>query len=175
MHDIPWLADPDPVAALARALHPFLGVWRGFGAVAFPTIESAGYAEECTFSANQCEPILHFEQRTWKLDPNGAPGDPLHWESGFFRSMADGTIELTNAQNNGRLEILRGTLDVEEYREGRLVLSLSSTFHGNDPRMLSSARIYRLNGDRLAYEGHMATTRVAPMRRHLDATLHRVR
>lgn len=167
------LTGEERAAAIMAALAPLIGRWRGAGAVAFPGIESVAYSEESQFYSNGVDLLLHFEQRTWRLGPQGAPTSPLHWECGFFRPLEDGGIEFTNTQGNGRMEILRGTLDPEHLGEGRVLLRLESSFLGNDPRMVRTARSFLLDGDRLHYEARMATTRVGEMRRHLDATLKR--
>jgi len=44
----------------------------------------------------------------------------------------------------------------------------------NDPRMVSSARRFELEGDTLRYEMEMQTTKVKSMTQHLKIELHKV-
>src|SRR5215813_13191923 len=132
-------------AALTMArLSALLGTWRGEGSGQFPTIPSFNYVEECVFSSNDCEPIIHFEQKTWVKSSDETNGRPLHWESGFIRAIEDGSVEISNAQNGGRVEVLRGVIDETAYLEGILLLTLESVLFGNDPRLIHTTRKYQL-------------------------------
>lgn len=159
------MTETAPARRHIERLAGFVGTWRGTGSASFPTIESAEYREELRFEWNHHEALLHFEQKTWwKGD------EPLHWESGFVLADDAGGYTLANSQNNGRVEVLKGTL---EESGGRLVLSLASAHFGNDPRMVASTRRFVVEGDRLQYEVAMTTTRVAAHTPHLRADLRR--
>jgi hypothetical protein len=160
------LEDRDPALRHAARLAPLVGVWRGHGVAQFPTVERAEYREELRFESNETEALLHFEQKTWWKGE-----EPLHWESGFLLAAADGALTLLNAQNNGRVEILKGQASE---RDGAILLSFESAHFGNDPRMVRSTRRFVVELDRLLYEVAMATDRVATLSPHLRAELRRV-
>lgn len=157
-------------AALIKKLALLLGVWKGEGVAQFPTITTCPYREELRFESNGEEPVLHFEQKTWVQ----ATGAPLHWESGFIKPNDLGELEILNAQNSGRVEVLRGRIVSEEQNKNVLELHFESTTFGNDPRMLRSSRKFRCDGDMLHYIVSMATVKTPELQQHLSATLKRV-
>ena len=162
------------ISATIARLSSLLGTWKGEGRGCFPTIPSFHYTEECIFTSNGCEPIIHFEQKTLVKSTDQTNGSPLHWESGFFRAIEDGSIEISNAQNGGRVEVLKGVIDEAAYSEGVLLLKLESVLFGNDPRLIRTMRRYELRKNRLNYLIEMATVRTPERQRHLEATLEKV-
>ena len=65
-------------------LHPSLiplqflvGRWEGAGVVGYPTIESANFGQEISFSHNG-KPFLIYNSRTWLLEPDGTIGPACH-------------------------------------------------------------------------------------------------
>ena len=154
----------------SRALRAFLGVWRGEGRGSFPGIEPFRYAEQVEFRTRDGEASVLYEQQTWVLDEAGGR-EPSHWEAGFLQVTEDGRVDLLNAQNSGRVEVLRG--DLREAAGGNVELILESVVHGHDPRMVATRRRYVLAGNELVYEVDMATRKVPGARRHLDARLTR--
>jgi len=153
-----------------EALRPLIGEWSGGGHGKFPTIDSFRYTETMRFYWNGIEPMLQFEQRTWKVVGEDPKSEPLHWEAGFCRALPAFGIELTNAQNGERVEVMRGKI---EPGDQGVVLVMDSTFHGNDERLSRTRRRYELAGDTLRYQIWMATTRVADLTLHLEARLAR--
>jgi hypothetical protein len=147
-----------------RLLH---GVWRGRGRGQYPTIDPFDYDEETRFEFDDRYPLIHFEQRT--ILGNGEPG---HWESGFVRVADDGTVEISTAQDGGRVEVIRGPLAVAG---SGFRLDLESVALGHDERLLRTGRVLELSGDRLRYEMKMSTrTTDAPQwLTHLTAELRR--
>ena len=169
------LGDGAQRAALTIArLSALVGTWKGEGNGRFPTIPSFNYLEECVFSSDGCEPIIHFEQKTWVKSTDETNGRPLHWESGFIRATEDGSVEISNAQNGGRVEVLRGTIDEAAYLEGIMLLKLESVLFGNDPRLIQTTRRYELQADILIYSIEMATTKTPQRQQHLEARLEKV-
>ena len=150
-------------------LAELVGRWEGQGSARFPTIEDCPYREELAFTWNTAEPLLHYEQRTWRL----SDAEPLHWESGFLMADDDGLFTLANSQNGPRVELLEGRL--ASAADGVLELGLASRFHAGDARMLKTTRRWRLAGGRFSYSVWMATTRVPALSFHLEAVLDRVR
>jgi len=156
-----------PLARLA----PLLGIWRGAGHGKFPTIAAFDYTEEITFLDNSVDQLIHFEQKTWVKSSNQDNGKPLHWESGFIRPLEDGSVEMSNAQNGGRVEVLKGQIDEAAYLQGTLLLSLNSILLGNDPRLIQTTRRYTQRGNTLSYTVEMATVKTPQLQQHLEAVL----
>ena len=152
------------------ALRRLVGEWAGGGHGDFPTIDAFRYTEALRFYWNGVEPMLQFEQRTWVADETDPRKDPLHWETGFLRALAGFGVELTNAQNGERVEVLRGKI---ESGGDTLVLALDSTLLGNDARLLRARRRYECTGDTLRYQVWMATTKQPDLTSHLEARLTR--
>lgn len=163
-------SNAEQATALIKKLAPLLGLWKGEGVAQFPTITTCPYREELRFESNGEEPVLHFEQRTWVQ----ATGAPLHWESGFIKPNDAGELEILNAQNSGRVEVLRGRIVVAEHSENALELFFESTAFGNDARMLRSSRRFCCEGDTLRYVVAMATVKTPELQQHLSATLKRI-
>lgn len=159
------------VEELFDELKNLLGFWRGTGRGNFPTIEPFSFLEETRFTENAGEQVLHFEQKSWQLDENGEIIKPLHWESGFFMPTEDGFIEILNAQNSRRVEVLRGK---SFFENGRWVLDTKSILHGYDARMANSARKFEVFGNMLRYQLQMATNKVVEIQTHLEAELKRI-
>ncbi|NUM89024.1 MAG: FABP family protein [Bdellovibrionales bacterium] len=157
-------------AALIKKLAPLVGLWKGAGLAQFPTITTCPYLEELRFESNGEEPVIHFEQKSWIQ----ATGAPLHWESGFFKPNDAGELEILNAQNSGRVEVLRGTVVSEEAGSSVLSLYFESVVFGNDARMLRSSRRFHCAGDTLRYVVAIATVKTPEFQQHLTATLKRV-
>ena len=150
-------------------LYAFLGNWSGTGRGEYPTIEPFEYVETLSF-ATDGRPLLHYEQKTQRHRKGESEYVPSHWESGFIRLLSNGQIELTCAQNGGRLERLTGS--IEEIETG-LILRLKSADFLNDARMLETSRTITLEGDRLHYAQNMHTNAVAAMTFHIEAKLER--
>jgi THAP domain-containing protein 4 len=164
------LADPRTIHPDLAALAPLLGRWSGTGVARFPTIATHDYREELIFTPDPERPLIHFEQRAHQA-PAGSDGwTASHWESGFLRPIEPGVVELTNAQDSGRLEIQRLSVTGQP---GGLVLDGTAVGLFNDPRMVSARRRFEVRGDQLTYQVIMATTMVAAPAVHLEARLRR--
>jgi len=85
--------------------------------------------------------------------------------------LENGELELTSAQI-GRVEVLTGT--IETSRSTFKIHFVSKTI-ANDPRMVSSARRFELEGDKLRYEMEMQTTAVNQSTQHLKIELKRAK
>jgi hypothetical protein len=155
-----------------RRLGKLHGVWRGEGAGDYPTIEAFRYRETLVFELDSDYPMLHYEQRTVLL-----PGETAsHWESGFIRATEDGSIEISNSQDSGRVEVLRGRLlDGGDAGEDDLRIELDSIVLDHDPRLVETRRIILVRGNVLGYTVYMAThtTPEPRLQQHLHATLRR--
>ena len=143
------------------------GEWKGRGAGRYPTIDSFEYDETIRFDPDASYPLIHYEQRTWLTS-----GEASHWESGFIRPLEDGAIDVSNSQDSGRVEVLRGRLSPAD---GGFVLALESVVLDHDPRLVRTRRTFTLNDDTLRYLVEMAThtTPEPRMQQHLEAVLTR--
>lgn len=162
-------------AATTRpAVHPALGplaqlvgVWRGEGEGAFPTIAPFRYREEIEF-AHDGRPVLAYRQRTWHVDADV----PMHGESGFLRGLVDGRAELIVAQPTGFGEV--ATLTVSEDDES-LVLDGERAALRRTPsakEVEDVRRRFRVDGGVLHYDLWM-TYAGHEDEHHLHAVLHR--
>ena len=93
--DQPVHPDLGPLAAL-------LGEWHGEGEGRWGGGEPFHYREWVTFSHNG-KPFLAYSQRTL-----GDDGRPLHAETGFWRPVADGSVEVAITHPIGVVEIELG-------------------------------------------------------------------
>lgn len=76
-----------------------VGVWRGEGQGAYPSIDDFAYEDELRFRVLS-KPWLEHAERTW-VPPGGAPS---HSEMGFLRPVPGGA-ELVVAAPGGRVEV----------------------------------------------------------------------
>ena len=78
-----------------------------------------------------------------------------------------------NAQNGGRVEVLRGRLAAPDERGDTPFMSLTSVIVAHDERIVSTTRQYDLRDDVLSYRMEMATQTTPDLTMHLEATLYR--
>lgn len=162
----------DKKQSIASKLFGLLeGTWQGEGRGAYPTIDSFDYREKLVFTRRD-ETTLAYDQRTEKRMQGSEKFVTSHWENGFISILTNGDLELVNAQSGSRGEVLSGHIEV---RDSIIRLHFSSNALMNDARMLSTARRFELEGDRLRYEMQMRTTKVDHLTLHLANTLKRVR
>jgi hypothetical protein len=145
------------------------GAWSGEGRGQFPGVTSFGYRETLVFTRRD-EKTLAYEQRTQKLYDGQTEYLQSHWENGFISILEKDELQLVNIQIGGRNEVLIGTI---KSLDSMFRIHFVSKTLNNDPRMVSSARIFELQGDTLHYEMEMQTTKVDQPTSHLKITLHR--
>jgi THAP domain-containing protein 4 len=146
------------------------GTWKGDGRGYFPGVTSFDYHETLVFTRRD-EKILAYEQRTQKLYDGQTEWLESHWENGFIRILENGELELTSAQI-GRTEVLVGSI---ESRDNIFRIHFVSKTITNDPRMISSARTFELQGDTLRYEMEMHTIKIDQSTPHVKIALQRVK
>lgn len=146
------------------------GTWGGEGRGGFPTVNSFDYRETLTFTRRD-QKTLAYEQRTQKRYDGQTEWLQSHWESGFIRLLENDELELTSAQI-GRTEVLAGSI---ESMDTMFRIHFVSKTITNDPRMVSSARIFELESDTLRYEVEMQTTKVNQLAKHLEITLQHIK
>jgi hypothetical protein len=146
------------------------GSWKGKGSGKFPTIDSFEYEEQLDFEVNSTYPLIHYEQRTILLSTQ----EPSHWESGFIRVVDEDYIEISNSQDSGRVEVLRGKMLATS--DSSYELNLVSISIENDPRLKSTQRLIKVTNDAIEYNKfmHTNTTKESKMLPHLSAFLNKV-
>ncbi len=155
---------PPPLEPLAF-LH---GTWSGSGELHYPTIETEHYSETIAFACDG-RPFFSYQQRTRLIEADR----PAHAETGFWRHVGDGRIEVMLAHVTGLVEILEGTVVTTN---GMTVLDLASTVvEGASTAVPVEATTRRFEGDgtTLRYDMSMAAAG-QPMTHHLAATFTRV-
>ena len=158
---------PDPHPAIAP-LSFLLGRWEGAGVVGYPTIESANYGEEISFSHNG-KPFLIYSSRTWLLGDDGAIGRASHLEVGFWRPQPDNALEVLITHPTGITEIYYGTISGTKIEMATDAVVRTATAK----EVTAGKRLYGLVGADLAYAFDMAAVG-QPLQPHLSAQLKRV-
>ena len=156
--------DATELHADLAALAFMLGRWAGEGEGEYPTVEPFRYGEEMTFS-HVGKPYLAYAQRSWSLDD----GRPLHAETGYWRRMPGGRVEIVIAHPTGHTEVSEGTLDATS-------VTLESSKVTGTPSAKQVERIVRrfdVAGEQMRYVLEMAAVG-RPLEVHLRATLRRV-
>ncbi len=168
-------SEPSPEAALGPDLHPSLvplifliGRWEGAGVVGYPTIESAQFGQEISFSHNG-KPFLIYSSRTWLLDSGGNIGRPLATETGYWRPQPGGQLEVLLAHPTGITEIYLGELTGTRIELATDAVARTSTAKD----VTAGRRLYGLIGTDLAYAYDMAAVG-QPLQAHVSAQLKRV-
>ena len=140
-----------------------LGTWRGDGAGDYPTIESFAYVEEISF-VHVGKPWLLYTQRT----RHATEDRPLHAETGYFRPVGDGVVEVVMAYPTGHVEVASGTVRDQDIEIVTVTLVATPTAK----RIDQVVRRITVDGDELHYTLAMAAVG-EPLTPHLEATLHR--
>jgi hypothetical protein len=145
------------------------GTWKGQGRGQFPGVPSFDFRETLIFTRRD-EKTLAYEQRTQKLYDGQTEYLQSHWENGFISILENDDLQLVNIQIGGRNEVLVGTI---EPLDPLIRIHFASQALNNDPRMVSSARTFELQGDTLRYEMEMQTTKVNQSTPHVKIALQR--
>jgi len=148
-------------------LNRLAGCWIGGGLGSYPGIDPFRYTERLLISHEAGWNMLHVLQRTW-LEKDGGVGRALHLESGIIHARDDGTLVYSCGQDNGRTEVMVGTIAVQG---GGIRIEWVTTEHANDSRLLRMGRTWMIDGAEFRYEAHLSTVRTPEYRRHLEATL----
>ena len=145
-----------------------LGTWEGAGVGGYPTIESFNFGQEIVFS-HVGKPVLQYSSRSWLLDDEGNRVRALASEDGFWRPMADGSVEVTMAHPTGFAEIWVGdvTGGKVEMRTDVVVRTASAKDYS------AGHRLYGLVDGDLFWVFDMAAMG-QPIQSHLSARLKRV-
>jgi THAP4-like, heme-binding beta-barrel domain len=159
-------AEPDLHASL-EPLRFLLGRWEGAGVVGYPTIGSANFGQEISFSHNG-KPFLIYTSRAWLLADDGTIGRPLAMETGFWRPQPDGVIEVVLAHPTGIVEIYIG-----QQTGTKIELATDAVARtGTAKEVTAGKRLYGLIGADLGWAYDMAAVG-QPLQSHASAQLKR--
>ena len=161
-------ADATPLHPSLAPLRFLIGRWEGAGVVGYPTIESAQFGQEISFSHNG-KPYLIYSSRTWLLDADGRIGRPLAMETGFWRPQEDGLLEVVLAHASGFTEIYLGQVTGTKIEMATDAVVRTATAK----EVTAGRRLYGLIGADLGYAYDMAAVG-QPLQSHLSAQLKRV-
>jgi hypothetical protein len=146
-----------------------LGTWEGAGVGDYPTIEAFRFGQEVTFSYVPGTPYLIYSSATWRLDDDGAIGDPLARETGYWRPQPDNQVEVLLTHPTGIIEIYLGSIEpakVELATRGVLKTETAKDYR-------SATRLYGLVKGRLMWVMDMAAMG-EDLQPHVSAELQRV-
>jgi THAP4-like, heme-binding beta-barrel domain len=145
-------------------LAELLGDWHGEGEGRWLTGEPFRYREWVTFGHNG-KPFISYVQRTSGRED----GRPLHAESGYWRALGDGAVEVAMTHPIGVVEIETG-----RWEGNRLTLRTMTVECTPSAKTVTGLqRDFEIDADVLRYRLRMATDGGEP-RPHLTAELRRV-
>jgi hypothetical protein len=163
----PEIESPPEHEALAP-LRFLLGHWEGAGVVGYPTIESANFGQEITFSHNG-KPFLIYTSRTWLLDEEGHIGRPLAIETGYWRPQPGNQLEVLLVHPTGISEIYLGEVTGTKIEMATDAVLRTATAK----EVTAGRRLYGLVGTDLGWAYDMAAVG-QPLQPHASAQLKRV-
>lgn len=156
---------PEPLRPLAW----LIGRWEGAGVLGYPTITSAHFGQEIEVT-HDGRGFLKWESRAWILDSeNGSRIRQSAVESGFWRPMDNGDVELLLTHPTGIVEMYYGKIE-----PARIQLRTDGVLRSPAAKEYNAAtRMYGLVDSQLMWVMDMAAMG-QPLQSHLSATLKRV-
>lgn len=144
------------------------GRWEGTGYRQWPGQEKLQYAIQIDFADNGGD-YLHYLSQSFEVDDHGEPVKALAMETGFWRPLADGTVDVVMCSPEGYAEIWFGKL-----APGRLDLITDAVARTKDAAVAYTAgrRLYGLVEGKLMFSFDRATTEHS-LQSYLWATLER--
>jgi len=145
-----------------------VGTWSGVGVVGYPTIESANYEQELSFT-HDGRPFLSYSSRTWLIDGDGARIRSAATETGFWRPGKEPRdVEVLLAHPTGIVEVYVGEVAFTRIDLATDVVARTETAK----QVTGLKRLYGLVEGDLAYAVDMAAVD-QPLQSHLSARLQR--
>lgn len=144
------------------------GRWEGTGFLQWPGQGKRRHGVQIDFADNGGD-FLHYLCQTFEIDEAGLPIAPLGMETGFWRPLPDGTVEVMMCSPDGFAEIWYGKL-----QPGRLDLitdAVARTQHAK-AGYTAGRRLYGTVDGRLMFSFDRATTD-QPLQPYQWATLER--
>ncbi len=144
-----------------------VGRWVGVGVVGYPSMTSVQFGQEVDCSHDGRE-FLRWVSRSWLLDEEGTRVRPAATESGFWRALRTGEIELLLAHPTGIVEMYAGTRDPQR---PAVQLRTDGVMRSPEAKEYNAAtRMYGYVDSQLMWAMDMAATG-HPLTSHLSATL----
>ena len=130
------------------------GRWEGTGFREWPGEDKVSYSLQVDFADNGGD-YLHYLCQAFEVDDAGAPTKPLFMETGFWRPLADGTVDVMMCSPDGFAEIWYGKL-----QPGRLDLITDAVVRTKDAKVAYTAgrRLYGSVEGKLLFSFDRATT-----------------
>jgi hypothetical protein len=100
---------PSDLNSLLMPIAWIIGRWEGTGKGNYPGIEDFEFGQQIDFAHNGGD-YLHYLSQTFEVDANGMAVRPLSMETGFWRPMADRTVEVVMCHPDGFAEVWYGTI-----------------------------------------------------------------
>ncbi len=156
---------PEPLRPLAW----LIGRWEGVGVVGYPTIEEAQFGQEIEVS-HDGRGFLKWESRAWILDAStGEKVRNAAVESGYWRPLENGEVELLLVHPTGILELYYGKIE-----PARIHLKTDGVLRSPGAKEYNAAtRMYGLVDSQLYWAMDMAAVG-QELQSHLSARLTRV-
>lgn len=144
------------------------GRWEGTGYRQWPGEPKTTYAIQVDFADNGGD-YLHYLSQSFETDGEGRPVRALAMETGFWRPLADGTVDVMMCSPDGFAEIWFGKL-----QPGRIDLITDAVARTKDAAVSYKAgrRLYGLVEGKLMFSFDRATDEHA-LQSYLWATLER--
>lgn len=144
------------------------GRWEGTGFREWPGQDKTSYAIQVDFADNG-DDFLHYLAQAFETDEAGTPTKPLFMETGFWRPLADGTVDVMMCSPDGYAEIWFGKL-----QPGRIDLITDAVARTRDAKATYKAgrRLYGTVDGKLMFSFDRATEDVE-LRPYIWATLER--
>ena len=158
-------SDPDQALGGRAGLR---GRWGGTGIREWPGEPKVRFAQQIDFADNGGD-YLHYLAQAFEVDDDGKPTRPLFMETGFWRPLADATVDVTMCAPEGYAEVWYGKL-----QPGRLDLITDAVVRTPDATVAYTAgrRLYGTVEGKLMYSFDRATE-TEPLRPYVWATLQR--
>ena len=144
------------------------GRWEGTGYRQWPGEEKTSYAIQIDFADNGGD-YLHYLSQSFEVDGDGRPVKALGMETGFWRPLTDGTVDVMMCSPDGFAEIWFGKL-----QPGRIDLVTDAVARTKDAAVAYTAgrRLYGLVESKLMFSFDRATAE-HELQPHVWATLER--
>ncbi len=165
MIEIPSDLHPDlvPLAFL-------LGRWEGAGVFDFPGAEKCNFGQEVVFSHDGRD-FLEYVSRSWVLDSEGKPAQPLETESGYWRIDKNRKVEIVMIRDQGVVEVWYGELADQKPQIDLATDAVARTAAAGP--YSGGKRLYGYVKGDLMWVGEKATPEV-PLRPYMSAQLKKV-
>ena len=151
---------------MSTPLDFLVGTWRGEGVGGYPTLEADfRFGQQVEF-IDYGKPVLQYTSATWRLDD---PSTPMARESGFWRPVGEGRLEVVLAQPTGFVEVFYGEVTGTKVELATDLVARTRTAK----EVSAERRLYGLVDGQLMYAMDLAAVG-QPLQPHLSATLRRV-